>query len=35
MIIVVPNGVEDDDTRKSEFYDSTFNYLKDIGIETL
>lgn len=35
MIIVVPNGVEDDLTRRSEFYDSTFNYLKEIEIEII
>ena len=31
MIIVVPNGDSNDPTRKSEYYDSTFNYLKSIG----
>ncbi len=41
MIICVPkgnthknqNGFWEDDTRKPEFYDGTFQYLKDIGIE--
>ncbi len=35
MIIVVPdgdNGFPPDDTRKPEFYDNTYNYLKGIGI---
>ena len=31
MIIVVPNGDLEDPTRSSEYYDSTFNYLKEIG----
>lgn len=35
MVIVVPNGDEDDHTRKSEYYDSTFNYLKSLGIKIL
>ena len=32
MVIVVPEGNEDDHTRKSEYYDSTFEYLKELGI---
>jgi DUF2075 family protein len=32
MVIVVPQGNEEDHTRKKEYYDPTFNYLKDIGI---
>ncbi len=32
MIIFVPEGNCDDVTRKTEFYDSTFNYLKEIGL---
>jgi len=35
MIIFVPEGNSDDKTRKPEFYDSTYNYLKGIGIPTL
>ncbi len=35
MIIVVPNGNKEDHTRLSEYYDSTFNYLKEIGIPVL
>lgn len=31
MVIVVPEGDIDDHTRKPEFYNSTFNYLKWIG----
>lgn len=32
MIIFIPYGSDIDETRKHEWYDSTFNYLKDIGI---
>jgi len=32
MIIVIPEGNEEDHTRKKEYYDPTFNYLKNIGI---
>lgn len=35
MVIVVPHGNNQDHTRKSEFYDSTFNYLKSIGLDEL
>jgi schlafen family protein len=35
MIIVVPSGDTDDPTRKPEFYDPTFEYLKEIGFQTL
>lgn len=31
MIIVVPNGDAEDPTRNSKYYDSTFDYLKEIG----
>jgi len=31
MVIVVPPGDAEDHTRKSKFYDATFEYLKDIG----
>ena len=31
MIIVVPNGDAEDPTRNSKYYDSTFEYLKEIG----
>jgi hypothetical protein len=32
MIIFVPQGDRNDPTRSPEFYDSTFNYLTDLGI---
>ena len=35
MIICVPDGNPDDHTRKPEFYDGTYNYLKSIGIEEI
>ena len=35
MVIVVPQGDEDDPTRLPEFYDDTFNYLQSIGIGIL
>jgi hypothetical protein len=35
MVIVVPQGSLVDHTRKSEYYDSTYEYLKEIGIELL
>ncbi len=35
LIIVVPEGNIEDHTRQPEFYDSTFNYLKDIGFSVL
>jgi len=31
MVIVVPSGDSDDHTRKPEFYDRTYEYLKGIG----
>jgi len=35
MIIVVPEGDADDLTRKPEYYDPTFEYLKSIGFEVI
>jgi len=35
MVIVVPEGNSEDNTRKREYYDHTFNYLKGIGINTI
>lgn len=35
MVIVVPEGCDEDHTRKSEFYDPTYEYLKEIGIKFL
>lgn len=32
MIIVVPEGNDEDHTRKKEFYDGTYEYLKNIGL---
>lgn len=35
MIIVVPEGDNEDHTRKSNYYDPTFNYLKSLGIRII
>lgn len=35
MVIVIPEGDEEDHTRKKEYYDPTFNYLKSIGIPVI
>lgn len=35
MVIVIPEGNPEDHTRKSEYYDSTFEYLKGIGLNML
>jgi len=35
MVIVVPPGDSDDPTRKPEFYDPTFDYLKEIGFSCI
>jgi len=35
MVIVIPEGNNEDLTRKPEFYDKTFRYLKSIGIKSL
>jgi hypothetical protein len=35
MVIVVPSGDAIDPTRKPDFYDSTFNYLKNLGFTCL
>lgn len=35
MVIVLPKGSEDDLTRKPEFYNTTFNYLKKLGITVI
>ena len=35
LVIFIPEGSEKDHTRKSEFYDGTYNYLKEIGIEEI
>jgi len=31
LVIVIPDGAPEDPTRKAEFYDPTFEYLKNIG----
>jgi len=33
--IVIPEGNNEDHTHKKEYYDSTYNYLKNIGIKTI
>jgi hypothetical protein len=35
MVIVIPEGSSEDHTRKKEYYDGTYNYLKSIGIKIL
>lgn len=35
MIIFIPKGSDTDETRKREWYDAIFNYLYDLGIETI
>jgi Uncharacterized conserved protein (DUF2075) len=35
MIIFIPEGNDLDQTRKPEFYDGTFNYLKSIGLPVI
>jgi len=35
MIIFIPYGSSDDKTRLPEFYDATFNYLNELGIEEI
>lgn len=35
MVIVIPTGVTNDQTRQPDYYDATYNYLKEIGIEII
>lgn len=35
FIIYIPEGVNDDETRKPEIYDETYQYLKSLGIEEI
>lgn len=35
MVIVVPDGNTEDHTRKAEFYDGTYEYLKSVGLEII
>jgi len=32
MVVFVPNGSDEDHTRKREYYDQTFEYLKGLGV---
>jgi hypothetical protein len=35
MAIFIPYGDREDQTRPPEFYDNTFEYLKDVGLEVI
>ena len=35
MIIFIPEGSDTDETRMREWYDATFNYLCDVGVEAI
>lgn len=35
MIIVVPDGDMEDSTRKPEYYNSTYDYLRELGLNTI
>ena len=35
MVLVVPEGTPEDPTRNPEYYDSTYEYLKEIGIQII
>jgi hypothetical protein len=35
VIIFIPNGDENDFTRKPSFYDETYEYLKEIGLKEI
>ena len=35
LVIFIPNGDPDDETRKAEYYDGTYEYLKRTGIEEI
>lgn len=35
MVVVVPEGDDEDPTRSSNFYDPTFTYLRDLGLREL
>ena len=35
MVIVVPEGNEEDHTRKPEYYNSTYEYFKKIGLKEI
>ena len=35
MVLVVPEGSNDDPTRTAAFYDPTFDYFKSLGLQEL
>jgi len=35
MVIVIPEGNNEDHSRKKEYYDPTYNYLRSIGLQTI
>jgi hypothetical protein len=35
MVIVVPDGDDEDHTRKHAYYDATYEYLKKIGFKEI
>ena len=35
MVLVVPEGTDDDPTRNPDYYDNTFSYLSGLGVPTL
>ena len=35
MVLVIPEGNSEDHTRKPEFYDDTYKYLRSIGLEEI
>ena len=35
MVIVIPKGDKEDPTRNPDYYDYTFEYLKEIGFEII
>ncbi len=35
MVMFVPEGVQEDPTRRPEFYDHTYSYLRDLGIASI
>jgi len=35
MILFVPEGDREDMTRNPEFYDSTYEYLKELGLQCI
>lgn len=35
VIIVIPEGDMEDKTRKAEYYDETFEYVKSIGLDVI